>query len=123
MSFCTVITCMDGRVQRPMMDFVRAEYGYDQPDTITDPGPAAALSDPEDSAYFDRICQRIDISVHKHGSGHIFITGHHDCAGNPVDRGQQEDQLQAARQRIRDAYPDCQVDIIYINDQWRCELL
>ncbi len=123
MPFCTVITCMDGRIQKPMMDFVLEKYGYDLPDTITDPGPVKALSDPEDTQYFDRICGRIDISVHKHGSRHIFITGHHNCAGNPIPREEQEAQLHIAIERVRSKYPDCQVDIVYINDQWQCELI
>jgi hypothetical protein len=29
MDFCTVVGCMDGRVQGPAMAFVAAHYGYD----------------------------------------------------------------------------------------------
>jgi len=123
MPFCTIITCMDGRIQRPMMEFVAEKYGYDLPDTITDPGPVKALSDPEDTAYLERICRCIDISVHKHDSRHIFITGHHNCAGNPVCREDQEGQLSMAVQRIRAEFPNCQVDGVYINEQWQCDLL
>lgn len=123
MPFCTVITCMDGRIQKPMMEFVLGEYGYDLPDTITDPGPVKALSDSHATAYFDRIRERIDISVQVHGSRHIFVTGHHNCAGNPVSREVQEEQLRLAAGRLRAAYSDCDVDIVYINDQWQCDLL
>ena len=123
MPFCTVITCMDGRIQGPMMKFVLEEYGYDQPDTITDPGPIKALGDRENGEYLDRICERINISVHQHGARHIFICGHHDCAGNPVARNDQEGQLKVAAQRIREKYPDCRVDTVYINEQWQCDLL
>ena len=45
MSFYTIITCMDGRIQKPMMEFVAEQYGYDLPDTITDPGPVKPLAD------------------------------------------------------------------------------
>ncbi len=123
MPFCTVITCMDGRIQKPMMEFVWKKYGYDLPDTITDAGPVKTLSDGEATESFDRICERIDISVHKHGSKHIFITGHYDCAGNPVSREVQERQLRLAARQMRAKYPDCQVDIVYINEQWQCNLL
>jgi carbonic anhydrase len=121
MPFCTVISCMDGRIQRPVMDFLASKYGYDFPDTITDPGPVKDLANVDNSAYLDRICVRIDISVQKHGSRHIFVTGHHDCAGNPVSREIQLGQLKAASLRIKARFPDCQVDTVYINDQWCCE--
>jgi carbonic anhydrase len=123
MPFCTVITCMDGRIQKPMMEFVARNYGYDLPDTITDPGPVKAMSDGDATAYFSRICKCIDISVQAHGSKHIFIAGHHDCAGNPVPREVQEEQLRLAARRVRAAYPNCDVDIVYINEQWQCDLL
>ena len=123
MAFCTVITCMDGRVQRPMLEFVAEKYGYDLPDTITDPGPVKGLADTQDAAYFDHICERVDISVYKHGSSHIFVTGHHDCAGNPVSREKQEEQLVIAVQRFREKYPECTVDKVYINERWECELV
>ena len=93
MTFCTVITCMDGRVQGPMMNYLKETHGYDCPDTITDPGPIRALSDPADKAFFERICQRVNISVSKHGSRHIFVVGHHNCAGNPVAKSVQVEQI------------------------------
>ena len=121
--YCTVLTCMDGRIQRPMMDYLASAYGYGRPDTITDAGPVKALADISDTAYFDRICERVDISVHEHGSRHIFIAGHHECAGNPVSREVQIEQLNVASRRIEARYPECQVNTIYINAQWQCEAL
>ncbi|NQV33969.1 MAG: hypothetical protein HQ515_14850 [Phycisphaeraceae bacterium] len=123
MPFCTVITCMDGRIQKPMMEFLAENYGYDSPDTITDAGPVKALSEAESDEYFHRICRCIDISVHNHDSKHIFIAGHHGCVGNPAPRTRQEDQLRIVANRIRVKYPACQVDIVYINEQWQCDLL
>jgi hypothetical protein len=105
------------------MDFLVSKYGYDLPDTITDPGPVKDLANTDDTAYWDRICARIDISVQKHGSGHIFVTGHHDCAGNPVSRDVQIGQLRVASQQIKARYPECQVNTVYINQQWCCEEL
>ncbi len=124
MAFCTVITCMDGRIQRPMMDYLRSNFNYDCPDTITDPGPVKALADITDTAYFDRVRERIDISVFKHGSRHIFVTGHDHCAGNPASKDIQIAELLITKQRIVANYSNCQVDMIYLNlrdEQWQCE--
>ena len=123
MRFCTVVTCMDGRIQKPVMQFLSRQYGYELPDTITDPGPIKALSDPEDKAYFERICQRIDISVNKHGSRHIFLVGHDDCAGNPTGRSVQEDQEHRIVPRLQQRYPDCQVTALYVDDNCNCAII
>jgi len=112
---------MDGRIQRPMMDYLTAKYGYDAPDTITDPGPVKALANLDDTAYFDRVCARIDISVQTHGSSHIFIVAHHDCAGNPVSREIQLEQSRAASQRFKAKYPECRLQTVFVNDQRQCE--
>ncbi len=118
--YCTVITCMDGRIQRPMMDYLASKHGYDLPDTITDPGPVKDLANTDDTVYLDRICERVGISVNRHGSRHVFITGHHDCAGNPVCGDTQIEQLNVASRRIKKRFPECQVSAVYINEQWQC---
>lgn len=121
--FCTVITCMDGRIQGPLREYLRDEYGYGYPDTITDPGPIKGLSNREDRGYFERICQRIDISVGKHGSRHLWVVGHHNCAGNPVAKSVQIDQINKILPRLTQRYVDCRVTGLYVNEKWACERL
>ena len=71
-------------------------------------------------AYFMRVCGCIDISVKKHGSRHIFVVGHDDCAGNPLKRSEQEQQLRIVVSRIHGVYQNCQVTALYVDDQWQC---
>lgn len=83
--FGTAISCMDGRVQLPTHKWLMKKYGLDYIDTITEPGPDKLLSLGTE-AQVESIKARVLISVNAHGSETILISGHHDCAGNPVSR-------------------------------------
>ena len=83
--FGTAIVCMDGRVQLPVHNWLMKKYSLDYVDTITEPGPDKILSQGA-SLQVESIKSRVLISVNAHGSDTIFISAHHDCAGNPVSR-------------------------------------
>ncbi len=85
-SFATAINCMDGRTQIPVIDYVRKKCGVDYVDMITELGPIRILAENRDKAPLESIKRRVEISIGKHGSEHIAIVGHHDCAGNPVEK-------------------------------------
>ena len=84
--FATVITCMDGRIQRPVIEYMKSTFGVTYVDAITEPGPNKILSENTDKNLVESIKRRVAISVEKHGSKVIAVVGHHDCAGNPADR-------------------------------------
>ena len=94
--FATAINCMDGRVQSPVIDYLKSTYHVDYVDMITDPGPNRILSDNIDQVAVDSIRKRVEISVLKHGSRVIFVIGHYDCAGNPADEDRQKTELSNA---------------------------
>ena len=91
--FATAINCMDGRVQSPVIDYLKATYHVDYVDMITEPGPNRILSDNIDRVAVNSIRKRVEISVLKHGSRAIFVIGHHDCAGNPADEDEQKTEI------------------------------
>ncbi len=91
--FATAINCMDGRVQRPVIDYLLETYQADFVDMITEPGPNKILSDNSNKAMVDSIRQRVEMSVLKHLSRIIAVVGHHDCAGNPASQKEQEQHL------------------------------
>ena len=81
--FATAINCMDGRVQMPVIEYMKSKYGIDYVDMITEPGPNKILSENKDKNSIDSIKRRVKISVEAHKSRLIAVVGHHDCAGNP----------------------------------------
>ncbi len=92
-SFATAINCMDGRTQIPVIDYVRKKCGVDYVDMITELGPIRILAENRDKAPLESFKRRVEISIGKHGSEHIAIVGHHDCAGNPVEKETQIKQI------------------------------
>ena len=99
-SFATAINCMDGRVQEPVIDWIRRLYAVDYVDMITAPGPEHTIAEGKDQALLDTIKRCIEISVTRHNSRLIVVVGHHDCAGNPAGKETQFDQIRTAARTL-----------------------
>jgi hypothetical protein len=82
-TFATAINCMDGRVQIPVTDYLKFNFGAEYVDMITEPGPNKILAENNDKIRLASIKERVAISVERHHSNLIALVGHHDCAGNP----------------------------------------
>jgi carbonic anhydrase len=121
MGFCTAINCMDGRTQLPVNDFMSKIHEVTNVDTITEPGPARILGDEEDPRLVDSILHRVRISVENHDSQGICVVGHHDCAGNPVDKATQLDQISRSVEMLREHFPGLKVIGLWVNEQWVVE--
>jgi hypothetical protein len=122
MSFCTVINCMDGRTQLPVNEFLRAKYHVDYVDTITEAGPVRILAEDKYSLLAESIRSRVDISTNKHKSQVIALVAHHDCAGNPVDKSRQLEQLQSAIEWLKEKYPAAKILGLWVNSEWKVEI-
>ena len=116
--FATSISCMDGRIQIPVNTWIKKNYLVDFVDTITAPGVEKKISE---STNVEQIKSMIEISISKHKSNVIVISGHHDCAGNPVSKEEQVSQISKGIQNIKSWNYDAQVIGIWINDNWEVE--
>lgn len=105
MRFCTAINCIDGRVQLPVINYMKSRFPADYVDMITEPGPCLILAEENPKGLLGSILKRIDISIGKHQSETLAVVGHFDCAGNPVDREKQIKQLKKALSFLRQRYP------------------
>ena len=61
MRFCTVINCMDGRVQLPVIDRLQDRYKVNYVDSITEAGPVRVLSDEWNSEAAKLIVERVSV--------------------------------------------------------------
>jgi hypothetical protein len=119
MAFCTVVNCMDGRVQVPVNRFLQARFGAEYVDTITEPGPVAILGDGASPELRASIERRLDVSVHKHGSVGAAVVGHADCTGNPAGEDAQRGQIAASVAAVRARYPALPVIGLWVDALWR----
>lgn len=121
--FGTAINCMDGRVQLPVINWMKKKYSLDYIDMITEPGPDKMLTQGKPE-QIESIKSRVSISVNAHGSRNIVITGHHDCAGNPVSKEEHIKQVKECLKIIKSwNLPVETVTGVWINNNWEVELI
>ena len=118
-TFATVINCMDGRVQEPVIAWMKSEYGVQYVDDVTEPGPVCMLAANTDYAALESIRRRVDISVNKHGSHVVAIIAHHDCAGNPVCKDEQLSQLSSAIAAVNSWGFGVDVLGLWVDEEWQ----
>ena len=119
--FVTCVNCMDGRVQLPVINWIRENYSADYVDMITEAGADGYLV--KHDQIPQEILSKINISVGKHGSDQIFIVGHHDCAGHPVDEETHRRDVLRAADKIKGSFSDCSVSGLWVSDKWEVEKL
>jgi len=117
-TFATAINCMDGRVQLPANKWLKNKLGVDYIDTITEPGPNKILAENVDLIHIESIKRRVSISVNKHGSKVIAILGHHDCAGNPVEKDVQIAQIKASIDTIKSWGFPAKLIGLWVDENW-----
>jgi hypothetical protein len=110
---------MDGRIQEPVIRYLKKKHGAEHVDVITEPGPCGILAGAQGGQSVDSILERTDISLHKHGSRLIAVSGHYDCAGNPVEEAIQKEQIRASIEFLKVRYPEAEVLGLWIDDEWK----
>jgi len=115
--FYTVVNCMDGRAQLPVIDYIKTRFEVEFVDSITEAGPNRILA--EGDARVDGILARVQISVEKHNSTGIAVAGHHDCAGNPAPKETQLKHIEAAARFMQARYPDLPVVGLWVDENWQ----
>lgn len=117
--FCASVHCMDGRIQKPIIDFIMQNYGYKYVDAITEPGPIKILAEGDENPLTQSILNRLDISINKHKGDLIFVSGHYDCAGNPVDKETQLVQTDQSYDLLKSHFPDVEIVKLWIDEKWK----
>ncbi|HDQ26183.1 MAG TPA: hypothetical protein ENN43_05490 [bacterium] len=121
--FATAISCMDGRIQEPIIRFLKKKYGVKYVDIITEPGPIRYLDGEVNCAIMGTMKKRLRISVKVHGSEVIAVSGHHDCAGNPVPKEKQLKQLNCAVKTLRKWGYNCAILKLWVDEKWKVRVV
>lgn len=118
MQFCTVINCMDGRVQIPVIQYLQKRFNAEYVDSITEPGPNLILSEQADSPIIKSILARLKISIENHGSAGLAIVGHHGCAGNPAPKDEQIQHIKNSISFFGELSDEIEVIGLWVNENW-----
>ena len=116
--FATSITCMDGRIQTPILSWIKENYEVDYVDTITEPGVDKKVSE---KSELDSLKAKAGISINAHKSGLIFLSGHYDCAGNPVSNETHVSHIKKGVEIIKEWNYDVPVVGLWVNENWMVE--
>lgn len=114
----TCLNCMDGRVQLPVLTWIKANYPVDFVDVITEAGMDGVLAKQED---ISEILRSIKVSVTLNRSKRLFIVGHYDCRGNAVGEDVHRKEISDAVTRLKPLWPGQEVFGLWVNDQWQVE--
>lgn len=116
--FATAINCIDGRVQFPVIEYLKDKFKVDYVDMITEPGPNKILAENDDKTSIQSIKKRVVISIERHKSKLIAIVGHHDCAGNPADKQTQLTHIALAMDTVKSWKLDAQIIGLWVDWNW-----
>jgi carbonic anhydrase len=118
MTFCTVINCIDGRVQLPVIDYLRDRFDVEYVDVVSEAGPVRILSSQPGSETAGSIFRRVEISIEKHRTKGIAIVAHYDCAGNSVPESDQREQLRSCLHVLSRRYSKLDVIGLWVDAEW-----
>ncbi len=121
-SFATALNCMDGRTQEPVIDLIKKDASVTFVDMITFPGIDGFLASASEEEL-TQILKMINISVEKHGSKHLYIVGHYDCAGNPVSEEEHKNHISQAVRRLKQLFPNLTIKGLWVGQDWKAILL
>jgi carbonic anhydrase len=119
MKFCTAVTCLDGRIQLPVIAYLQKRFNAEYVDLISEAAVNLVLSKQENSSLIESIMGKIRISVEVHGSVSIAIVGHYDCARNPTSREEQYQHTQDSINLIRKKYNQLEIIGLWVDENWQ----
>ncbi len=120
-TFATVINCMDGRVQNPVNEWMKAKTGADYIDVITEAGPDKIMASTATASRL--ILKRILVSRDKHNSKEMALVAHYDCAGNPGSKEMHLDHLKKAAKIMETWNLGMHIMLIWADENWDIELI
>jgi carbonic anhydrase len=118
MKFCTAITCIDGRIQLPVIKYLQQHFNVKYVDLITEAGPNLILSKQTDFYLVESILNKLKISVEKHKSVGVAVVGHYDCAGNSAKKEDQIQHIEESIGLIRQQYKKLEIIGLWVDKNW-----
>lgn len=113
--FATSVSCIDGRIQIPLTNWIKENYSVDYVDTVTEPGVDKNIS--KDS-ILESIKTKARISINAHKSKLIVFSGHYNCAANPVSNEEHIEFIKKGVEMISSWNLGVTVIGVWVDDSW-----
>ena len=113
--FATSISCIDGRIQIPLNNWIKENFSVDYVDTVTEPGVDKNVT--KDSVI-DSIKAKARISINAHKSELIVFSGHYNCAANPVSDEEHIEMIKKGVEVISSWNLGVKVIGVWVDDSW-----
>lgn len=120
--FVTAINCIDGRVQLPVIKWMKERYASVYVDMITEAGADRAVAYGSGEEV-ESVKRRVEISVNGHGSRVIAVVGHADCAGNPATKEEHLAHITKGVERIKTWELGAEVIGLWLDLDWKVEVV
>jgi hypothetical protein len=121
-TFGTAINCIDGRVQIPVITWMRDTLSLDYVDLITRPGADGVLA--TDPGLAEQVIRPpVELSVTRHASPIVAVVGHYDCLANAVDEEQHRANLSSAVATLQSWHLDVKLMALWVNQAWQVEVI
>lgn len=118
-TFVAALNCMDGRVQLPVINWMKRNCHVDYVDMITESGIDKIVARNAPHATINSIKKRVTISTEKHHSHSIAIVGHAECAGNPVTEKEHRAHIRSAMKKIHSWGYARRVVGLWVDEAWK----
>jgi len=115
--FVTVINCIDGRVQFPVLNWMKDFFQADYVDSVTEPGADKVMSEGTGEAV-DQIKRRVMVSTSGHHSKVVALVGHYDCAANPGPEEMHFKQIRQGTEVIKNWELGARVLGLWVGENW-----
>lgn len=110
---------MDGRIQDAVKNYIKENYHVMYVDMVTEAGPNKVLAENMNTLIIDNIEKRVNVSVQKHGTKVVAIVGHFGCAGNPVKKDQQIEDLKKAQKTVAGFGFKAQIILLWVGEGFK----
>ncbi len=122
-TFATCLDCADGRTKEPILAWARKNIGVQWVDLLTRAGMDGSLLSGLHPVIVEDLRNQLGILLDKHQSKHILVSGHCECAGNPVSKEMHRVCIRQVCQMLRSWNLPEGVEVIglLVNEAWEVE--
>ena len=115
--FATSVSCIDGRIQTPISTWIKDNHSVDYVDTITEPGLDKRIFEFPEIA--EEIRKKVTISIKAHKSELVVVSGHADCAGNPVSDEEHKQHIAKGVEVVKSWNLGVDVRGVWVDNNWK----